>query len=71
MRTVTSVSGIVMCECQTGEYMDSNGECTTRSEYFAITVTTLFRREDLVRLPVLPPLKAVFRSIMKVHWVNL
>ncbi|XP_078381129.1 uncharacterized protein LOC144663915 isoform X2 [Oculina patagonica] len=29
MRTVTSVSGIVTCECQPGEYMDSNGECKT------------------------------------------
>lgn len=33
MRTVISASGIVTCECQPGEYMDSNGECKTRSEY--------------------------------------
>ena len=33
MRTVTSVSGIVTCECQPGEFMDANGECKTSSEY--------------------------------------
>ena len=32
MRTVTSVSGIVNCECQPGEYKDPNGECKTQSK---------------------------------------
>lgn len=40
MRTVTSVSGTVTCECQPGEYMDANGECKTRSEYSTVIVTT-------------------------------
>ena len=32
MRTVTSASGIITCECQPREYQDSNGECKTRSK---------------------------------------
>ena len=32
MKTVTSASGVVRCECQDGEYMDPNGECVTQSE---------------------------------------
>ncbi|KAJ7384240.1 Sortilin- receptor [Desmophyllum pertusum] len=39
MRTVTTASGIVSCECQPGEYMDPNGECKTRSEYLTVIAT--------------------------------
>ena len=33
MRTVTSSSGMITCECSAGEYMADNGECKTHSEY--------------------------------------
>ena len=41
MRTVTTASGIVSCECQPGEFMDPNGECKTRSEYLTVIATAV------------------------------